>query len=429
MTIPERFRYAKIEERREMLRRAATEAGHPLGRVELAATAGNLEALEIANLMVESAVGVLAVPVGIAAGFMVDGETLAVPMATEEPSVIAAATHAAKIIRREGGFITCGQDPLATVQVFIDVYDGHAAGRRVRAIESKIHERVDESVSSLAARGGGYRGMRVACLSSGSVLKVEIDVDTCDAMGANKVNTAGEALRPLLEQVSGGVVLMAIVTNASRSSLYKAQFKCPQLRLRRDSRSGEEMAVRIVQAFKIAAEDQDRAVTHNKGIMNGIVAVALATGNDTRAIEAAAHLHAIRSGSYKPLTSYRTEAGVLHGELEIPVPLGSVGGAASIHPGARFGLQVLGNPSAARLARVACAVGLAQNFSALLALVGEGIQLGHLRLHARRLAFQAGARGEEVELVALKMSAAGTVDSVAAAAMLAEARLIEEQKA
>lgn len=422
MTLPKHFRYAGVAERRRLLRNAAAEAGHPLGQVELAATAGQPEEMELSELMVESAVGVLVLPLGIAAGFLIDGEELSIPMATEEPSVIAAATRAAKIVCRGGGFTTRGQNPIATVQVFIDGAANQVAIQRVSTMEEEIRMRVDQALPSLAARGGGYRGMRVMPLISSGVLKVEVDVDARDAMGANKVNTAGEALRPLLEQASGGAVLMSIVTNASRQSLYKANFTCSQRLLAREGHSGKEMAARVVQATAVAAEDPDRAVTHNKGIMNGITAVAMATGNDTRAVEAAAHLHASRSGVYQPLSCYRSEDGDLHGELVLPVPLGSVGGAVSVHPGARFGMQVLGNPGALRLARVACAVGLAQNLSALLALVGEGIQRGHLRLHAQRLAFQAGARGEEVQRVASQIAAVGTVEAGAAASVLVELR-------
>ena len=403
-----------------MLRSAAAAAGHPLGDAECAATGGPADALDLADLMVESAIGVLPVPVGVAAGFVIDGRELAVPMATEEPSVIAAATHAARLARRGGGFATSGGRPLATVQVFVD---GAAGGAdRVRAAEPEIRGQVDAAVPTLVARGGGYRGLRVHPLPANGVLKVEVDLDARDAMGANKVNTAGEALRPLLERTAGGTVLMSIVTNAARHNVCTAGFSCPEDRLARAGRSGADMAERVVRATVVAADDPDRAVTHNKGIMNGISAVALATGNDTRAVEAAAHLHAGRSGRYGPLSSFRRESGELIGELAVPIPLGSVGGATSVHPGARFALQVLGNPGARQLAGIACAVGLAQNLAALMALVGEGIQRGHLRLHARRLAFQAGARGAEIERVAGRIAAAGTIDGDAAAAALAELR-------
>ncbi|MCY4374368.1 MAG: hydroxymethylglutaryl-CoA reductase, degradative [Spirochaetaceae bacterium] len=423
MTLPERFRYASVAERRVMLRSAAAAGGHPLGDAEHAATGAPADALDLADLMVESAVGVLSVPLGIAAGFLIDGREHAVPMATEEPSVIAAATHAARLVRRGGGFTTSGGLPLATVQVFVD---GAAdAAERVRAAEPAIREHVDAAVPTLVARGGGYRGLRVLPLPASGVLKVEVDLDARDAMGANKVNTAGEALRPLLERTGGGTVLMSIVTNASRHNVCTARFSCPDELLARAGRNGAQMAERVVRATAVAADDPDRAVTHNKGIMNGIAAVALATGNDTRAVEAAAHLHAGRSGRYGPLSSFRREDGGLVGELSVPIPLGSVGGATSVHPGARFALQVLGNPGARRLARIACAAGLAQNLAALMALVGEGIQRGHLRLHARRLAFQAGARGPEVERVAGRIAAAGTVDGDAAAAALAELRRSE----
>lgn len=326
-------------------------------------------------------------------------------------------------MRRGGGFATNGGLPLATVQVFVD--GAKDAAERVRDAEPVIREQVDAAVPTLVARGGGYRGLRVHPLTGSGVLKVEVDLDAQDAMGANKVNTAGEALRPLLERTVGGMVLMSIVTNASRHTACTARFSCPEDRLARAGRSGAEMAERVVLATAVAAEDPDRAVTHNKGIMNGIAAVALATGNDTRAVEAAAHLHAGRSGRYGPVSRFRREDGELVGELSVPIPLGSVGGATSVHPGARFALQVLGNPGARTLARIACSVGLAQNLAALMALVGEGIQRGHLRLHARRLAFQAGARGLEVERVAGRIAAAGTVDGDAAAVALAELRRSE----
>ena len=419
MTLPERFRYAAVAERRGLLRAAAAAAGHPLGDAECAATGQPAEALDLADLMVESAVGALAVPVGVAAGFLIDGREVAVPMATEEPSVIAAATHAARLVRGGGGFTTEGGQPLATVQIFID--DAAGSAGRVASAEPAIRQRVDAAVPALVARGGGYRGLRVLALPAGGVLKVEVDLDVRDAMGANKVNTAGEALRPLLERIVGGEVLMSIVTNASRHNLCTARFTCPEGRLARAGRGGAEMAERVVRANAVAVADPDRAVTHNKGIMNGIAAVALATGNDTRAVEAAAHLHAGRSGSYGPLSAYRRSDGRLAGELTAPIPLGAAGGAVSVHPGARFGLQVLGNPGARMLARIACAVGLAQNLAALMALVGEGIQRGHLRLHARRLAFQAGARGAEIDQVAARI-AAGRIDQAAAAAALADLR-------
>ena len=423
MNLPERFRYAAVAERRAMLRTAAAAAGQPLGDAEYAATGAPAEALDLADLMIESAVGVLTVPVGIAAGFLIDGRELAVPMATEEPSVIATATHAARLVRRGGGFTTSGGLPMATVQVFVD--GAASAAERVQAAEPEIRAQVDAAVPTLVARGGGYRGLRVLPLPAIGVLKVEVDLDARDAMGANKVNTAGEALRPLLERTGGGTVLMSIVSNASRHNVCTARFSCPEGRLARAGRSGAEMAERVVRATAVAAHAPDRAVTHNKGIMNGIAAVALASGNDTRAVEAAAHLHAARSGRYGPLSGFRRADGELVGELAVPIPLGSVGGATSVHPGARFALQVLGNPGARPLARIACAVGLAQNLAALMALVGEGIQRGHLRLHARRLAFQAGARGPEVERVADRIAGAGTVDGDAAAAALAELRRSE----
>jgi hydroxymethylglutaryl-CoA reductase len=251
---------------------------------------------------------------------------------------------------------------------------------------------------------------------------VEVHVDVRDAQGANRLNGLAEELRRPLERMTGGVVVMGILSNAARNRLAGARFSVPVSALRTGERSitGEETARRIALAACIAAEDESRAVTHNKGIMNGITALALATGNDTRAIEAGAHAYAARGDGYAPLSSFRVEDDRLHGELELPLALATVGGAVGFHPVSRLALRILGEPDSPRLGRIAAAVGLAQNFAALQALVSEGIQRGHMRLHAARLAFQAGARGQTIRQVARRMADAGSYDLATARRLVAE---------
>lgn len=378
-----------------------------------AALCGDAETSALADLLVENAVGAFPLPLGLATGFRVDGEELIVPLATEEASVVAAASYAARLLGGAdgAGIRTAADPPIATVQLFLEQTrpDAEAA---VAAAEAEIAALVDGAVATLAARGGGFRGLSAA--RRGAALKVEIDLDVRDAMGANKVNTAGEAARPLLERLTGGRLLMAIVTNASRRALVRAAAQTPCARLARAGYSGAEVAQRMVRAAAVAAADHDRAVTHNKGVLNGIAALAQATGNDTRAVEAAAHGWAAAGGGYAPLTRYHVAGGALHCRLECPLPLGTVGGAVGLHPVSRLALRILGNPDSRRLAAIGAAVGLAQNFAALRALVTEGIQHGHMRLHAERLAFSAGARGAEVAAVAAALAAGGPMDLPAA---------------
>jgi hydroxymethylglutaryl-CoA reductase len=394
--------------------------------------------LDLADVMVESAIGTMPVPVGVAGGFRINGREYAVPLAVEEPSVVAAATYAGRVIKSGGGFEAWSTDPVMTVQIAVadpppGAREALTAGRR------RIAESMAPALEKMTARGGGFRDLRVIELPESGLVVLELDIDTRDAMGANIVNTAGEAARGTVEELSGGTVLMAILTNASPSRRSGARFRVPVAGLGRGGRDGATMARRVVAANQFAGENFNRAVTHNKGIMNGIASLVLATGNDTRAVEAAAHAWAARSGSYGSLTTYwleereegaeTTEApggppGLrLVGELELPMALGTVGGAASIHPTARKALDILSlgldrRITAGELGQVAVAVGLAQNLAALLALVGEGIQGGHMRLHARRLAFQAGARGGDIEAVAREMAVLGTYNLETAGSIL-----------
>ena len=411
IALPRGFRRLPMAERRAALAAA-------MGGDLPAALCGDAETSALADLLVENAVGTFPLPVGLATGFRVDGDELVVPLATEEASVVAAASYGARLLadgHGGAGIRTEADPPIATVQLFVE-QPRDDAEHAVRAARAEIAALVDDAVASLVQRGGGFRD--VTAQRIGAALKVEIDLDVRDAMGANKVNTAGEAVRPVLERLTGGRTLMAIVTNASRRALVRAAGQVPCSRLGRGGYSGAEVAQRIVRAAAIAAADHDRAVTHNKGVLNGIAALTQATGNDTRAVEAAAHGWAAAGGRYAPLTSYRVAAGNLQCRLQCPLPLGTVGGAVGVHPVGRLALRILGNPDSRRLARVAAAVGLAQNLAALRALVTEGIQYGHMRLHAERLAFDAGARGAEIAEIATALTEAKQMDVATARQLL-----------
>lgn len=422
------------------------------GLMEEARESSSLEALS--ELMVESPLGFFALPLGVAAGFVIDGQEIDIPLATEEPSVVAAASHAAGLVALGGGFVTASEGDIVTAQVWLEqvgpaglasLSGGTSSGQNDMADVSKkvqycdyentvgtgaayplsdplaarLGSLVNAALPSLVKRGGGYAGADVAVPGDPpGVVRVQIHIRVCDAMGANLANTAAEAAAPLLEEVSGGRALARILTNDSGQRMASASFALPVRCLRRAGIQGAEIARRIELFSRIAGADRTRAVTHNKGIMNGVSALALATGNDTRAVEAAAHLYACKSGRYLPLTTYRLDGDLLRGEISLPVPLGTASSTAALHPGARLSLAVLGNPPAARLGRIAAALGLAQNLAALAALVGEGIQAGHMRLHARRSAFLAGARGAEIESVAGVIAREGQVTLDAARRVL-----------
>ncbi len=403
---PERFHRLSLAERREALHSRAEAEGEEWEAID-AGPALN----ELADLMVESAVGCLPLPLGLATGFLIDGQPTVIPMAVEEPSVIAAASFAARIVRRGGGFTTWATEPVMRAQLFLE---GVPAGAELRlpAAEGEIRERLDAVQPSLKARGGGFRGLEVCRLPETGLVRVDLRIDVRDAMGANILNSAAEHLRSYVEKLCGGRALMCILGNAAQERRAGARFVLPLGALpQAGGRQGgsdlsrDELARRIVAAGELAREDPQRAVTHNKGIMNGIASLALATMNDARAVEAAAHAWAARDGQYRALSSYRFDGQALEGELELPLPMATVGGAVGFHPASRLALKVLGLPDGRRLARIAAALGLAQNLAALLALVSGGIQRGHMRYHAARLAYQAGARGTEIRLVAERLAA------------------------
>jgi hydroxymethylglutaryl-CoA reductase len=397
--LPEKFRKLELPVRQLQLR-----CTYDPPEEEWAAVCPSPDLDDLAEIMVEAAVGSLPVPLGVAAGFLIDGERLDIPMATEEPSVIAAATFAARILRQSGGISTWADESVMTAQVFLEGADARGEGR-VREAGERIGKLVDQALPGMKDRGGGYRGLELSRLGESGILAVGLKVDVRDAMGANALNTAAETLKPELERLSGSTAVMCILSNGARDRRAGARFTLPVSKLSAvgpGGMSGQEVARRIVLASRIAEEDQQRAITHNKGIMNGITAVVLATMNDTRAVEAGAHAWAARSGRYQPLSRYRfgEEGEALTGEIELPLAVGSLGGAVGFHPAGRLALRVLGYPDARRLSRITAAVGLAQNLAAVMALVTGGIQRGHMKLHAARLAYQAGARGEEVRRVA-----------------------------
>ncbi len=392
-----------------------------------AAAAGNAgaEALELSDLLVESAVGALTLPLGIAQGFLIDGRRYDLPLAVEEPSVIAAAGYAARIVAEGGGFITEADEPLMESYIYLEGVSAAGEARLASdGAEARIRAALGAIQGSLERRGGGYRGRRVYRLPETGLVALELSVDVRDAMGANILNTAAETVKPLAEELSGGTALMCILSNASPRRLARARFELPLAALAPYARGfdAEEAARRVVLAWRLADEDPARAVTHNKGIMNGVAAFAQATLNDTRAVEAAAHAWAARGGRLRSLSRYEVADGSLRGSIELPLALGAVGGSVDLHPAGKAALRLLGNPDSRALARIAAALGLAQNFAAVLALVTGGIQKGHMRLHAARLAYKAGARGDAARRAADIIAAGGAYTLAAAEAAVASLR-------
>lgn len=346
----------------------------------------------VADAMVESAVGYLPLPLGIAPGFLIDGRVYDIPMAIEEPSVIAAASFAARLARDCGGFTTWATEPVMRAHVYLEGVE-HGREREIERTEPAIKADLDSFLESMRRRGGGYRGLEVTRSSATDLVRVELRIDVRDAMGANVLDGAAERLARGLEEATGGRRLMCILTNDAGERRAGARFEIPASRLSRASFSGEEVARRIELASLVAQDDPQRAVTGNKGVMNGIVALALATGNDTRAIEAGAHFWAARDGRYRGLSSFARVGDRLTGSIELPLAFGTVGGSVGAHPATALALRMLRDPDGPELARIAAALGLAQGFAAIFALVTEGIQAGHMKLHARKS--EAGARKSE----------------------------------
>ena len=416
--LPRSFHRHPIAERRRLL----AEALGPSLQSNMEPSGSPTDTLDLADAMVESAVGWMSVPLGLATGLVIDGKEWTVPMSVEEPSVIAAASYAGRIVARADGFETWSTDPVMAAGVFVENVDETGAERLSEA-DARIMEAVNHRLERMVRRGGGCRRVQTFRLDIPGMVRVQIDVDTRDAMGANALNTAAEGVRGLVEEISGGTVLMAILSNAAERRLAGARFRMPEASLSAlgaAEMSGRERCRRIALASEVAQVDRGRAVTHNKGVMNAITSLALATGNDTRALEAGVHAWASRSGSYRGVSTFTFAAGELCGEIEVPMQLATVGGSIGMHPTAALALEVLGNPDARILGRIAAAVGLAQNFAALLALTGAGIQKGHMRLHAARIAYQAGARGSQVRAVAEILAADGNFSPERARSALAD---------
>lgn len=339
--------------------------------------------LALADRLVENAVGWMPLPLGIASGLVVNGTNYEVPLATEEPSVVAAVSYAASITARCGGFVAGASDPVMRAQVFLEGAHPDAEAR-LEAHRLALEAEARTLLTSMERRGGGLRGLSLGRLEGLDVAVVRLDVDVRDAMGANLLNTLAEALAPALERALGGKKLLAILSNDASLRPAWAEVTIPLASLAKPSFSGPEMGRRIALASAVAQVDPQRAVTHNKGIMNGITALANATANDTRALEAAVHSWAGSTGTYKGLSRWTVEGEHLKGRIDIPLALATVGGSVGVHPTARMVLQTLGYPNSPTLCAVAAALGLAQNFAALFALTGEGIQRGHMALHHRR---------------------------------------------
>lgn len=360
-----------------------------------------------ADPMIENTIGIYTLPLGVATNFQVNGRDVLVPMVIEEPSVVAGASLAAKLARVGGGFTAEAHPPVMIGQIqLMDLIDPEAARVAVLAHQDELLALADEVDPVLVKLGGGGQSIeaRVLDTPAGAMLIVHLLYDVRDAMGANAVNTACERLAPVLERITGGRAYLRILSNLADRRLVRAEVTIPETALAFKTYTGEEVAEGIERAWAFAAADPYRAATHNKGIMNGIDAVVVATGNDWRAIEAGAHAYAARSGQYTSLSTWHRDGeGQLVGSLEIPLALGIVGGATRVHPTAQVSLKILDIETAQALAEIVASVGLAQNLAAIRALATEGIQRGHMRLHARQVAMAAGAQGETIGEIAAQM--------------------------
>jgi len=374
---------------------------------------GGLRA-EQADRMIENVVGLFSLPLGIGLNFVVNGRDVLVPMAIEEPSVVAGASYMAKLVRDDGGFLAEAALPEMIGQIqLLEVKDLQAARRALVAHKPELLAEADRVDPVIRRLGGGARDLEVRTLEdtpAGPMLVVHLIYDTRDAMGANAVNTAVERLAPMVERITGGRAHLRILSNLADRRLARARCRIRLTALAFGDYPGERVRDGVVEAWAFAAADPYRAATHNKGIMNGVDAVVISTGNDWRAVEAGAHAYAARSGRYTSLSRWWVgEGGALEGELEMPLAVGIVGGATRVHPTAKACLALMGVTTARELAEVIVSVGLAQNLAALRALATEGIQRGHMGLHARQVAIAAGAQGDAIERIARQLVEEGTV--------------------
>ena len=376
-------------------------AGLTKDEVRLLENTGSLP-LNVADHMIENAIGVFPEPMGIGVNFQINGKDYLIPMATEEPSVIAAASYAAKMVRDGGGFHTSSTAPVMIGQIqVVKIKNGDIAKKQVLDAKAELLKKANDQDPVLNSFGGGAKDLdaRIIETTMGQMLIVHLFVDCRDAMGANAVNTMAEAIAPKIEQLTQGHVYLRIISNLAVKRLAKAWCTVPK-----ETLGGEKVVDGIAYASAFAAADPYRAATHNKGALNGIIAVVLATGNDHRAIEAGAHAYAAFKGPYTSISKWTKNAkGDLEGSIEMPMAVGLIGGAVKTHPIARIAMKILDVKSATEFGEVLASVGLAQNLGALRALSNEGIQSGHMSLHARNIAITAGAKDSQIDLVAERM--------------------------
>lgn len=410
----------------ERLDQAVAAAGLSTSDRALLASPGALP-LTLANGMIENVVGTFELPLGIATNFTINGRDYLIPMAVEEPSVVAAASYMARIARGSGGFLTSSSLPIMRAQVqLIGVSDPEGARHKLLAARDEILAAANAKDKVLVSLGGGCRDIEIHVFPQtprGPIVVMHLLVDVRDAMGANTVNTMAETVAPIVERITGGTVRLRILSNLADLRLARATVRIPEAALATPEFSGKRMIDGIIDAYTFAAIDPYRATTHNKGIMNGIDPVVVATGNDWRAIEAGAHAYAARGGRYTSLTTWEvSKDNELVGSIEMPMALGLVGGATKTHPLAQWSLRLMGVESAQELAEVTVAVGLAQNMAALRALATEGIQRGHMALHARNIAIVAGAEGAEIDVIAAELARSHDVRVDRARELLAKRR-------
>ena len=388
--------------------------------------------VERADKMIENVIGTFNLPLGIATNFQINGRDVLIPMVVEEPSIVAGASYAARMVREGGGFQASSTDPLMIGQIqLVQITDPARAGFEILTRRDEILALANRQSNSLLALGGGAKDIEARIFETspmGPMLVVHLIIDCRDAMGANAINSMAEAVAPLLEEISGGRAYLRILSNLSDRRLARARAMVPPKALERDGISGDEVVEGILWAYSFAAVDPYRATTHNKGILNGIDPVIIATGNDWRAVEAGAHAYTSRNGHYTSLTTWERDAqGNLVGTIEMPLAVGIVGGATKVHPAAQTSLKLLNVKSANELAEICVCAGLASNLAAMRALATEGIQRGHMGLHARQIAMAAGAHGAEIDEIARRMVAEKQIKPARAALLLAEIRAVPTQ--
>ncbi|HAR6705345.1 TPA: hydroxymethylglutaryl-CoA reductase, degradative [Staphylococcus aureus] len=381
---------------------------------------------EVANSLIENVIAQGALPVGLLPNIIVDDKAYVVPMMVEEPSVVAAASYGAKLVNQTGGFKTVSSERIMIGQIVFDgVDDTEKLSADIKALEKQIHKIADEAYPSIKARGGGYQCIAIDTFPEQQLLSLKVFVDTKDAMGANMLNTILEAITAFLKnEFPQSDILMSILSNHATASVVKVQGEIDVKDLARGERTGEEVAKRMERASVLAQVDIHRAATHNKGVMNGIHAVVLATGNDTRGAEASAHAYASKDGQYRGIATWRydQERQRLIGTIEVPMTLAIVGGGTKVLPIAKASLELLNVDTAQELGHIVAAVGLAQNFAACRALVSEGIQQGHMSLQYKSLAIVVGAKGDEIAQVAEALKQEPRANTQAAERILQDLR-------